>query len=137
MIQINITSEDESIIDNGKKTIVSHNKNSVVTEKKMEKILKSPINPLFDIAPPMQLQQVENLVLVQAEEMKKDLEKIFAHDPTARCHFFSFQIYPANKELLEKNGYHVNIIEPGTPRVLTEVSWKNPTTVFMSIPVKI
>jgi|SRR6478609_1925477 len=108
----------------------------IIEEKKVEDFLTSSVNPLHDIRPPQHTAELQNAVLLQAEDIKKTLERIYKSDPTARCHNFPYIIAPENEKLLVANGFFVKkTFIQDTQEAFTEVCWDGATKWWMTIPL--
>jgi len=120
------------------KTTAAKAKKTQLPVQKVEDILTGPTNPLYTLQPPSNTVEVQNLVLVQAQDIKTVLEKISFKDPTARLHSFPYEIAPENLKLLHDNGFKTHVWKDGSSgNTFTEVSWDDATKWFMSIPIPV
>src|SRR6476469_3499395 len=67
--------------------------------KKVETLLTGPANPLYSLEPPSNVKEIQNLVLLQAQDIKNVLQEISFRDPTARCHSFPYALAKENEKL--------------------------------------
>ena len=116
----------------------SHHVTNSASTQSVNALVNGPINPLYDLQPPARVQEVQNIVLLQAQDIKNVLENISFKDPTARCHFFPYVICPENEKLLHDNGFTTRVIyDNNTKESFTEVCWSDATKWRMTLPVPI
>jgi hypothetical protein len=127
-VQVYMPSAENNVpLDPTKPTIEGH---------KVEQFLTSSANPLYNVKPPQQTEELQNAVLLQAEDIKKTLDRISKTDPTARRHNFPYSIATENEKLLKDNGFKLRKMQDGvTLEVYTEVSWDAATKWWMTIPL--
>lgn len=102
-----------------------------VKSNDVEKFLLGPSNPLHDLLPAKHTTELQTDVLLQANDIKETLQRIFKQDPTARCHNFPYAIYQENAKILNENGFSLRYF--GSP-AYTEVSWDSAVKFWLTIP---
>lgn len=108
----------------------------IINSNQVTDFLTGPTNPLYSVKPPQQTAELQNAVLLQAEDIKKTLERIASDDPTARCHNFPYVIAPENEKLLTDNGFVVkHFLNKVSQDAYTEVCWDKATKWWVTIPL--
>lgn len=104
---------------------------NVIQKSEVEKYVTGSANPLHDISLPVKTTVVQDNILLQAQDIKETLERIFRQDPTARSHTFPYAIFKPNAELLQSNGFTLRTY--GNP-IMTEVSWVTERQFIYTLP---